>query len=149
MPYTSFAQTYTHPIAKKITYVRGAFQGDCHSLYVFDGAEATLDSMHYTFNFRVSGGYKGKYSGSYECIIPFAKIDSTVILRLQDDDCLKEYLPKPALYRVELRFKEEDISLRSYGSPLPEIFDQIYLYFFSAFEAYDFEKTLNRLKNEN
>jgi hypothetical protein len=115
-------------------------------LYVFDGADASFDSLHHTFTFRVAGGYKDKYLGSYECIIPFAKVDSTVASRLQDDDCLKEYLPKPALYRVELRFKQEDISLRTYGSPLPESINQIYFYFFSAYEAYDFEKTIQRLK---
>jgi hypothetical protein len=142
----SFAQTPTHPIAQKITHVRGAFQGDCHYVYVFDGFDATFDTLHHTFTFRVAGGYKGKYYGSYECIIPFAKVDSMVVSRIDEEDCLKEYLPKPVLYRVELRFKEEDVSLRSYGSPLPESFDQIYLYFFSAFEAYDFEKTIKRLK---
>jgi hypothetical protein len=75
-------------------------------------------------------------------------VDSIVVLRIQDDDCIKQYLPKPALYRVELRFKNEDVSLRTYGSPLPESFDQIYLYFFSAFEAYDFEKTIKQLMNK-
>ena len=29
-PAISFAQTPIHPIAQKITHVRGAFQGDCH-----------------------------------------------------------------------------------------------------------------------
>lgn len=81
-------------------------------------------------------------------MVPFGKVDSMVVSRLSTDDCIKPYLPTPAIFRVELRFKEEDVSLRSYGSPLPESFDQIYLYFFSAFEAYDFEKTVKRLKNE-
>ncbi len=137
-----FAQTPIHPIAQKITHVRGAFEGDCHSVFVFDGADATFDSLHHTFTFRVAGGYKGQYYGSYECIIPFGKVDSMVVSRIGEDDCIKQYLPKPAIFRVELLFKEEDVSLRSFGSPLPEKLDQIYLYFFSAFEAYDFEKTI-------
>ena len=144
----SFAQTPIESVAQKITHVRGAFEGDCHYVYVFDGAEATFDYLHHTFTFRVASGYKGEYSGSYECIVPFGKVDSMLVSRIGDDDCIKQYLPKPAIFRVELRFKEEDVSLRSYGSPLPESFDQIYLYFFSAFEAYDFEKTVKRLKNE-
>lgn len=115
---------------------------------MFDGYDATFDSLHHTFSFRVASGYKGQYSGSYECIVPFGKVDSIVVSRIGDDDCIKQYLPKPAIFRVELRFKEEDVSLRSYGSPLPEKLDQIYLYFFSAFEAYDFEKTVKRFKNE-
>lgn len=147
-PAISFPQTPIHLIAQKITHVRGAFQGDCHSVFVFDGADATFDSLHHTFTFRVAGGYKGQYYGSYECIVPIGKVDSMVVSRIDDDDCIKQYLPKSVLYRVELRFKEEDVSLRSYGSPLPESFDQIYLYFFSAFEAYDFEKTVKRLINQ-
>jgi len=118
-------------------------------VYVFDGADATFDSLYHTFTFRVAGGYKGQYYGSYECIIPFGKVDSIVVSRLRTDDCIKPYLPTPAIFRVELRFKEEDISLRSYGSPLPESFDQIYLYFFSAFEAYDFEKTIKQLNTND
>ena len=141
------AQNKSSPIAQKITHVRGAFEGDCHYVFVFDGFDATFDSLHHTFTFRVAGGYKGKYSGSYECIIPFAKVDSMVVSRIDEEDCLKQYLPKSVLYRVELRYKEEDVSLRIYGSPLPESFDQIYLYFFSAFEAYDFEKTIKRVKS--
>lgn len=137
-----------HPIAQKITHVRGAFQGDCHSVYMFDGADATSDSLHHTYTFRVAGGYKGKYFGSYDCIIPFGKVDSIAITRLAEDDCLKEYLPKPTLYQVKLMFKDEDLSLRTFDSPLPEFFDHILLYFFSAYEAYDFEKTVKRMKNE-
>ncbi len=113
---------------------------------MFDGYDATFDSLHHTFTFRVAGGYKGQYYGSSECIVPFGKVDSIVVSRIDDDDSIKQYLPKPAIFRVELRFKEEDVSLRSYGSPLPEKLDQIYLYFLSAFEAYDFEKTIKRLK---
>lgn len=143
----SLAQTPMDPIAQKITHVRGAFEGDCRSVFVFDGEDATFDSLNHTFTFRVAGGYKWQYYGSYECIIPFGKVDSVVVSRISEDDCNKQYLPKPAIFRVELRFKEEDISLRSFGSPLPEKLDQIYLYFFSAFEAYDFEKTIKRLKN--
>jgi hypothetical protein len=57
----SFLHAQSSPIAQKITYVRGAFHGDCHSVYVFDGADAGFDSLQHTFTFRVSGSYKGKY----------------------------------------------------------------------------------------
>jgi hypothetical protein len=136
-----------HTLAQKLTYVRGGFDPDCRSLYVFDAVDSNYDALHHTISFRLSGSDDGKYRGSFECIFSLPKIDSCAVIRLNAESCWKGVLPKPAIFQVTVFFQEEGLFLRKYAEPSFTAMDHIHLFFFSAFEAYDFTQTLTRFKS--